>query len=310
MGEVGERLRQAREGKGLTLEQVEEITRIRRRYLQALEDEDYGQLPGEVFARGFLRNYALAVGLDPEEILAAGGRQAPSPVAPLEEVSETYLDEPLVPPGRQRLVAALIGMMVVIALGLGGWTFYRYLGPGRVSPTPLPGAGETPIPADDQVTPRPTFTPPATLAPGATTTPSVTALPTVTKTLEPTEVPATLVPEIGVLLRLEATQASWVRVVVDGKVAYEATMGPGQMLEWRGNDQIFLRTGNAGGLRIWYNGQEEAPIGYVGEVVERTWTAAPLPTGEGPAMPPEETPGPVGPPPTPVTPTATLAPSE
>jgi cytoskeleton protein RodZ len=305
MGEVGERLREAREAKGLTLEQVEEITRIRRRYLQALEEEDYDQLPGEVYVRGFLRNYAQVVGLNPEEILAAGGRRAPSPVVPLQDVREPYLDEPLeVPQDQQRLVAILIGAMVVIALGLGGWTFWRYLGLESILPASAqPTATETPVAAEDEATPRPTFTPLATSAP------EVAATPSVTNTAEPTAIPPTPVPEIGVLLRLEATQASWVHVEVDGGLAYEATMAPGQALEWRGNEQIFLRTGNAGGLRIWYNGQEEAPLGPTGAVEERTWTGGPLPVGEGPGAPAEVTPGPVGPPPTPVTPTPTPAPS-
>ncbi|HOR00247.1 MAG TPA: DUF4115 domain-containing protein [Anaerolineae bacterium] len=288
MGELGERLRQAREAKGLTLEQVEEITKIRRRYLQALEEEDFGQLPGEVFVRGFLRNYALALGLDAEEILTASGRKVPPPVPPVEERPAEILDEPLVPPAiGQRIVAIAIGAMVVIALVVGGWALYRFLGPpagGPAATATLPAASPTSAQAV------------LTAAP-----PAATATPSTTPTAEPT---ATDVPLSGVLLRLGATARCWLRVTIDGRLAYEGNLEAGQVQEWQGAEQIFLRTGNAGGLRIWYNGQEVEPIGGPGEVVERAWQAGALPEGVSPGEPAgERTPAPVGPPPSSPTPT-------
>ncbi len=69
MGSIGETLRSAREAKGINLQQAEEDTKIRKKYLQALEEEDYERLPGRVYAKGFLRNYAKYLGLNQEEIL-------------------------------------------------------------------------------------------------------------------------------------------------------------------------------------------------------------------------------------------------
>jgi len=63
---LGQRLREAREAKKVSLATVEETTRIRRKYLEALEADDYEALPGGVFAQGFVRNYALYLGLDPQ----------------------------------------------------------------------------------------------------------------------------------------------------------------------------------------------------------------------------------------------------
>lgn len=136
MGELGDRLRRAREARGLSLDQVEEITKIRRRYLEALEEEDFGQLPGEVFVRGFLRNYAVALGLDAEETLAAAGRQVAAPVVPAQDVHQPLLDEPLNRPaiGQHLLVWAFAGMIVIL-IGLGGWTLYQAFGPGRTPPS-------------------------------------------------------------------------------------------------------------------------------------------------------------------------------
>src|SRR5438876_860666 len=68
---IGERLRNAREAKGLTLAVAETLTRIRATYLSALEEEQFARLPGAVYARGYLRTYALALGLDPDDLMEA-----------------------------------------------------------------------------------------------------------------------------------------------------------------------------------------------------------------------------------------------
>lgn len=67
--ELGQTLRQARLEKGLTLEEISKITKIRTRYLQAIEDGKYELLPGYAYTRGFIKSYAETVGLSPEECL-------------------------------------------------------------------------------------------------------------------------------------------------------------------------------------------------------------------------------------------------
>lgn len=69
MGELGSLLSRAREARGLTLEDAERDTRISRRYLQALETEQFEVIPAPVYARGFLRSYSQYLGLDPAEAL-------------------------------------------------------------------------------------------------------------------------------------------------------------------------------------------------------------------------------------------------
>lgn len=70
MSELGSVLIRAREARGLTLEDAERDTRISRRYLQALEAEQFEVIPAPVYARGFLRSYSSYLGLDPQEVLA------------------------------------------------------------------------------------------------------------------------------------------------------------------------------------------------------------------------------------------------
>ncbi len=70
-----ERLYAARERKGVDLYRAERDTKIRARYLGALERGDYKELPGAVYTKGFLRNYALYLGLDPEDVLEQWRRE-------------------------------------------------------------------------------------------------------------------------------------------------------------------------------------------------------------------------------------------
>lgn len=67
---VGERLRQAREAAGQSLEDIEAVTRIRTTYLEAIDDGRRAELPGDVFVKGFLRAYANAVGLEGDRLVA------------------------------------------------------------------------------------------------------------------------------------------------------------------------------------------------------------------------------------------------
>jgi transcriptional regulator with XRE-family HTH domain len=75
MGELGSLLTRAREARGLTLEDAERDTRISRRYLQALEAEQFEVIPAPVYARGFLRSYSQYLGIDPQEALAMFPRE-------------------------------------------------------------------------------------------------------------------------------------------------------------------------------------------------------------------------------------------
>ena len=119
MGELGELLRKTREEKGLSLAQVEEATRIRSAYLQALEDEAYERLPAPVYARGFLKNYALYLGLDPQQVLASYHEPEALPaVGP----TSLIMDEPLEPiPVRLRRLWPVGLALLAVALVAAGW---------------------------------------------------------------------------------------------------------------------------------------------------------------------------------------------
>lgn len=67
--EIGNKLRQARQAKGYTLDDLQQITKIQKRYLIAIEDEKFDELPGDFYVRAFVKQYANTVGLDGDELL-------------------------------------------------------------------------------------------------------------------------------------------------------------------------------------------------------------------------------------------------
>jgi cytoskeletal protein RodZ len=69
VSDLGQLLRKARQERGISLEQLQETTKIRIRYLQAIEEENFSVLPGNFYVRAFIKSYAEAVGLNPDEIL-------------------------------------------------------------------------------------------------------------------------------------------------------------------------------------------------------------------------------------------------
>ena len=126
MSDLGTRLREAREGRGLTLQQVEEQLRIRRQFLAALEEERFDALPGVVYTRGFVQNYARFLGLPVEEALDqySGTTEVPRSLTCI----PTVLDEPLLStPGRPVWPGVFAGLMLLLVLLVAGWFGYARL---------------------------------------------------------------------------------------------------------------------------------------------------------------------------------------
>lgn len=85
MSELGDVLRKAREEKGYSLDDIQELTKIRKRYLEALESGDYSVLPGKFYIRAFIKNYADTVGLDADEVLRYYHTEVPEAVPTVDE---------------------------------------------------------------------------------------------------------------------------------------------------------------------------------------------------------------------------------
>jgi len=266
---LGKWLRVAREAKGVSLEDAESLTRIKARYLRALELGDYGAMQaGEAQVRGFLRRYATFLGLSSEEAIARYEEEvppaadAPHPGPVPATVSQPRSMDLTAPPRPIGLQLALIAMVVVI-LGLAAWWIFARSGLFD-SPDPSPS-------------PSPVVTPETVSA---------------ATTAEPTEVPATVAPAAtfpvsasgGVTLTLELLEHVWVRVLTDGLTAYEGLMAPDLPIEsrtWTAEELVIVETGNGAGVIASINGQLQGAIGGRGELCARGWG----PEGEFPVSP-------------------------
>jgi len=258
MGELGDLLRKTREDKGLSLAQVEQATRIRSDYLQALEEEAYERLPAPVYAKGFLRNYALYLGLDPQKVLSLYHE----PEAAVETTpGAAMLDEPLKPFTVRRLWPVGLIPLLIAVVAIGWWGYQRYYGMmpfARAAPTPTP----TTAPTATRTLPTPTVPPPTT-----TSSPTATASPTLTPTA------------VGLELSIEVVdQRSWLLVLADGERVFAGILEPGARDTWTARQRIVLRSGNAGAVRITLNGQDLGLFGEIGQVVEKEWTVPGVPT--------------------------------
>jgi cytoskeletal protein RodZ len=301
MGQLGELLKEARQNKGVSLEEIEEELRIRKKYLQALEEEDFSIMPPEVYIKGFLRNYAIYLGLDSEEVralyykekpvekgrkpdfLGGAGQMAREETGPRAFPMDMSLTQ-------SSLLAFpfLVAALAILAFSLLGlWAFREYF--------PLPG--ETGTETRETVTtrePRPTFTPTSVVTP-TTSTPVGTPTPKV---------------YTGVDVELVMLERAWLQVHVDGEKVFEGVFDEGTKITWNGKERVAVRCNNAGGVEVTLNGQKLGPLGQRGQVVDREWTTKEVettpvtgtPAAATPATPlSTDTPGPTAT--SPVTPT-------
>ncbi len=253
MPTVGEILRAEREKQGKTVKDIERGTSIRALYLQAIEDGRYEVLPGEVYLKGFIRNYASFLGLNAQQTLAVYlESQSPSPpqepaaAKPAATRSPASGKQP--DDGGKSSVGRWLIALVVIAIAAGvAWAAMNYLNPPAAPKTPPPPAQVQPVP--------PPAAPPKAQAPTPTATPA----------------PAPATRPITVQARY--TAECWMRVVADGREVYEGIPRLGETLAWNADRSMTLQIGNAAGVQLTYNGQPQGRLGGDGEVVSRTFTA-------------------------------------
>jgi cytoskeleton protein RodZ len=126
---IGEKLRLARETRGIALRDISEQTRISMRYLEAIEADDYRRLPGGIFNRSFIRAYAKQIGYDEQEALEEYSTMMHERGESTDEVSSkplrslVYTDN-----GGQRspLKTLLLAVIILALLSLGAWAAWYF----------------------------------------------------------------------------------------------------------------------------------------------------------------------------------------
>lgn len=237
---IGAKLRQERVGQGLTVDDISRETKIALRFLEAIEEDDFSKLPGLIFARNFVRQYSLALKLDPDPLLAELPKQDEATVQlpnPPVHTRSSYLQDRAFNPILSSAVWLLLAGGAMVAA-------YLHFNHQVISPSPRqPAASASPEAASPGLeytaTDRAKAEPPAVAA-------STSAAP--------------------VQVSMTAHEPAWVQLTVDGKTIFTGTLQAGETKEISAAQQVKVLTGNAGGLSISLNGKNIDAIGPPGQV--------------------------------------------
>ncbi len=242
---IGELLRSERENRGLTLNEVEDATKIRASYIRALEEEKFEDLPGEVYCLGFLRNYARFLGLDQQGITDQYKSSHTSVVrdtAAIRSVPDPRVFAPNYRPLLDKIASAgsifknrrlLLGGAAVIVCLLLIWAVAALVHRERTA---------VPVPPQVQLQQN------------------MPANPAQQGTLE---------------IKLVGRQDCWAQVRVDNKDSFEGIVHNGETRTFSAQTSVRVKLGNAGGVDVYENGSELPPLGNMGAVVTKEFTRNP-----------------------------------
>jgi cytoskeletal protein RodZ len=137
--ELGARLKEARTEKGYSIDDLQEITKIQKRYLAGIEEGNYASMPGAFYVRAFIKQYAEAVGLNGDDLLETYKKEIPSPAN--EDVSQNI---PSTPTRRSlggrssnkfmEIFPMLVVALIIIAIIIIAWTLFQNLPKNSTEP--------------------------------------------------------------------------------------------------------------------------------------------------------------------------------
>ena len=237
---VGEILRAERVKKGLTIKDIENAISIRALYIDAIEEGNYGIVPGEVYLKGFIRNYATFLGLDSQQIMEVyrQNKEQSDEKAPVAPPAETAAAPPAAASdgGFTKWLAIAVVAAGVVA-GFAWWS--------AGSKTTEPPAHKQPEQAAQQ--------PASPAAPRQSAQPAKSAA-------------------SKVVITATYNGQCWTQITADGKEIFEGIPKKGESFTWEASNRITAKFGNAGAVDLVYNGKVVGKIGGNGEVVARTFT--------------------------------------
>lgn len=243
MSDFGGKLRLARERRGISLRQVAASTKISVATLEALERNDISKLPGGIFSRGFVRSYAIEVGLEPEETVREfldrfQGQPAPASHAPVAIPEEESQFE-----SQQRMAGVMLKLMLVSIPIIAVILYFTF----RSGPADAVG------------------TPPTTAGQAA----SVESAPSAPPSQTPVAAPAASLPAPPVAgsmrIEMHPTGECWVRLTADGERIVERVMQPGEREARDVKNTAIVEVGDAGAFAFSINGRPGRSLGGPGE---------------------------------------------
>ncbi len=287
----GALLKKEREKKGLSHTQISQLTRLRPRFVEALENEEWDLLPAPTFVKGFIRSYAHVLGLDEERVVELYREEAG-----VDDFSREFVLPSI--PQRKKWPFIVVGLLFLLAAVSAFYAWFtvstaskKATGTGAVSVQSLP-VSEKPIALDEQqkTEKEPLIEESSLLTADSELTAGVSAVssetqekpktpeiaepkPAVTLT-DAEEKPEVNIPsaagEVEALklqLKGHITERTWVRISIDGLKSKEYIFGPSDTPEWKAEKGFELLIGNAGGIVLEFNGKKMDNLGKQGQVV-------------------------------------------
>jgi cytoskeletal protein RodZ len=298
MDELGSILQEAREARGLTLDQVEAELKIRAKFLSALEDGRYDSLPTAVHVRGYLRNYARHLGLDPDPLIERYevSKNYQSPPIPTDDATNisaskpltSRTDQPFFDPVNLSLdgsternpqsyvqIAIFVAALMVIGLLANRFLLTSQDNGSAVEEavaqianaqaTQEAGGG-----VDNGILPASTNNTGSVDDVISTQRNDEGSLILPTPTATRVSLPATME---TIQLKLDITQRQWFRVTIDNEVVFEGIGKKNDSFEWEALDFARLETGNANGIFVTINDRALGKLGGRNEILDERWEA-------------------------------------
>ena len=253
---VGDILRREREKQRLTIADIEKGTSIRGVYIEQIERGNINELPGLVYAKGFVRNYANFLHMNPEPLVQQFAEENGGSAVPTAPPAE--------PDGASRRISlSNVGDESLSKISIGSKTssyagIFGKLAVGIIALVAFVAAGAALISAINAPAQE-------TAAPGHTEQPSA---PAAAAASDPARTPAV----DGVNVSVTLTERCWTEVSVDGQSVFEGIIEKGKTESWQGKESVVVRAGNAGALDVTLNGKKLGVFGDQGEVLERRFT--------------------------------------
>ena len=266
MPTVGEKLRQARLAADRQLADISDETKIRPHYLQCLEEDNYDELPAQYCAIPFLRQYALAVDLDPEELVSEIRSELPTEEISIPEVfrvsatprgsSIARASQSLSRLARRR-AAALGKVAIALALIAGGFMWWIRSAQNGNGANPQGTEISAPASTESGAVGRSAHV----------ETSETSETPPETVESVPSSPPAPAgVASASIAIDIQATDQVWVRSLTDGVTERSRMMNSGEVQRIEADALVNLTFGNAGAVSLAINGEVQEGIGNAGEV--------------------------------------------
>lgn len=281
---LGALLLEEREKKGLSLEDMEKKTRLRPHVLAAIEAEDWDKLPQPVFVRGFIRSYAVALGLEKAKVAELCNRVFPKEEGPPKQLVSSRTQ-------RKRTFLYLILAFIVV----GGLAYLLQGGQSSEKVTQFNVPEEQPLTEKKGTSPEVNGKKVASIPeeekgkeifqgtdPVSTPESSPTVGPedpveagesgnlreTTVEKEKTAAVDAESVPPPILELKGEVYERTWIKICIDDGESKEYIFQRGSQPQWQGKKGFRVIIGNAAGMSFEFNGIEHADLGQVGQVVK------------------------------------------